>query len=576
MDRKVAPPPTRGEDTVPRRGRGRGEGTVQRTEDGFSTRIRLSKSRPQFALSGCRTEEEAGERAKFMGRIARRLRRAGQEHEAPKLLELAGQVRAGKPLEAIEAAIADLCAGNCPLIGEGDEVPTFAAFAKQWTEGALAKKSPDRVRAKNSSRDEELLRIYINPKIGPIPVHRVTLAHCDEVMAALPSKLSGRTRRHVAQCLRRVMVLVVYPGKHRESSPIPRGWVPSVFTDKAKECLYPEEDAALLSHTATPFLRRLAYGILDREGMRVSELGRLRWRDVDLVRGRVRLDETKTDDRRSWKLRDDVVRALVAWRRTFSSDDDDAPIISEGGVQLDVHRLARRLRDDLQAAGVKRAELFERSAVRQPLRAHDLRSTFCTLSLATGKTETYVCDRTGWRSSNMVALYRRRAREWNEMQIGELGPLDALLPELAIGRAMDGGGSVHSARESVISESIRSVAPSGLEPERPCGPRILSSADAAEFEPREEARALASAGDSVSSPVAPARVHAGVRSLDSDEALRAAIKAAIDAGDFGRAERLLAVLKASAPTVQAEPPPGQADTSGGNVVPIAGRKRGAP
>jgi integrase len=68
------------------------------------------------------------------------------------------------------------------------------------------------------------------------------------------------------------------------------------------------------------------------------------------------------------------------------------------------------LRADLKTAGVTRAELFERSAVRQPIRVHDLRATFVTVGLANGKTETWVADRTRHRSSAMINRYRRQAR----------------------------------------------------------------------------------------------------------------------------------------------------------------------
>ena len=60
--------------------------------------------------------------------------------------------------------------------------------------------------------------------------------------------------------------------------------------------------------------------------------------------------------------------------------------------------LADELREDLKAAGVTREALFERSEVRRPMRVHDLRATFVTVSLANGKTETWVFDRTGHRS----------------------------------------------------------------------------------------------------------------------------------------------------------------------------------
>ena len=82
--------------------------------------------------------------------------------------------------------------------------------------------------------------------------------------------------------------------------------------------------------------------------------------------------------------------------------------------------MADLLRDDLKLAGVTRAELYERSEVRMPIRAHDLRSTFVTLSLAAGRSETWVSDRTGHRSTQMISRYRRAARTADELEIGEL------------------------------------------------------------------------------------------------------------------------------------------------------------
>jgi hypothetical protein len=64
----------------------------------------------------------------------------------------------------------------------------------------------------------------------------------------------------------------------------------------------------------------------------------------------------------------------------------------------------------------------------EAIRAHDLRATFVTIGLATGRTETWISDRTGHQSHKMIDAYRRKARTWN---LGELGPLHELIPELA-------------------------------------------------------------------------------------------------------------------------------------------------
>jgi hypothetical protein len=65
-----------------------------------------------------------------------------------------------------------------------------------------------------------------------------------------------------------------------------------------------------------------------------------------------------------------------------------------------------------------------------PIRVHDLRATFITINLANGKTETWIADRTGHRSSDEINGYRRQARTAAELGLGELAPLDVAIPEL--------------------------------------------------------------------------------------------------------------------------------------------------
>jgi hypothetical protein len=62
-----------------------------------------------------------------------------------------------------------------------------------------------------------------------------------------------------------------------------------------------------------------------------------------------------------------------------------------------------------------------------PIGIKDLRASFVTVALANGKTETWVTDRTGHKSSEMVARYRRKARAAAELDLGTYKPLDELL-----------------------------------------------------------------------------------------------------------------------------------------------------
>ncbi len=462
-------------------------GQVLETANGFSARVRVApgpNGRPSFPLAvGSRAA--AQERTNVLAGIAKRLRGIAARTELEELLTAAGEARTPKAL-ADALKVADmLAAGETERVASG-LAPTFEDFAKDWTSGGLRKKFPDHVREKDATRDVQVLRDYINPVIGPTHIPDVTLEHAERVMAKLPEALAPRSRKLVAQCMRKVLSLAVYPGRHIASNPIPAEWMPKVprSANKAKAYLFPEEDAKLLSCKLVDLERRIAYGVLAREGMRASELALLRWRDVDLKHGRVRLDENKTDDPRAWALSPDVTRTLGWWKKRAGGEDGDLVVRFDLANAVWWFRGAAdwkpddgpKGRGDLRTAGITRPELFERSKARQPIRVHDLRATFVTVSLANGKTEQWVSDRTGHRSSAMLALYSRQARTWAELGLGELRPLDALLPEMrkAGGRgpsaldrhwtlgsragAIPGAPAARSAAFSAVPEKGRPVA----------------------------------------------------------------------------------------------------------------------
>lgn len=86
--------------------------------------------------------------------------------------------------------------------------------------------------------------------------------------------------------------------------------------------------------------------------------------------------------------------------------------------------MAAQYREHLRAAGITRPVLFELSKSRQQIRLHDTRATFVTVSLANGKSEAWVQDRTGHKSSTMIAKYRRAARMAAEVGVGEFVRMD--------------------------------------------------------------------------------------------------------------------------------------------------------
>ncbi|HEY2510154.1 MAG TPA: tyrosine-type recombinase/integrase [Polyangiaceae bacterium] len=389
-------------------------------------RPRLGGEQAWIWLTGCATDDEATARAARITRTLAPLAKVGRASEAKAFAAAMGRAAAEDELSRIQEDAAR-------VLEDAAKGVTVRSFAERWLSGELARLDPDHVRAIDQTDNRERCEAYVFPVIGDRSMAGFSREDADLVMAKLPAHLARGSRRHVAQILHRLGVLAVEPGKLLRASPIPKGWLPRVPKPKGTPFLYPEEDARLLACAAIPLEHRFAYGLLAREGMRTSELVGLAatkdrpaspplpWTAFDLTSGTVTLDHTKTGDVRTWKLGEGTRRALARWRELHPDAVTVLPHLKD---------LARMLRRHLHVAGVDRAELRTRSTTRTWLKAHHLRATFVTLSLASGKTEQWVMDRTGHTTSAMVQRYRRAARNAAELELGALRPLDEAIPEL--------------------------------------------------------------------------------------------------------------------------------------------------
>jgi len=472
------------------------KGSVRLRRGTWFARVTVATGqRVELALVTCDEGDEAKawERAQLLADLASRLRAAGHEEVAPRLLERAAS-RDGQALTDVLEAGERLIIGAARM-ANADARQTVQEFGERWTSGKLHARYPDHVKLKKSAKDDqERLEKYVYPLIGALPVAEVTVDHAHRVMAELPGRLTPSTRRQVAQVLSRLLKLAAYPAQIIERSPLPPGFVPPPGKPKALTYLYPDEDRQLLGCTAVPLEHRVFYGFTAREGMRSSEVQRLTWADLDLERGALRLDKNKTDQPRSWALDPGVTRALAAWRELRGRPSADELVFRDetGAPVGEDTKAAERLRRDLVTAGVTRPELFESSAARVPVRVHDLRATMITVSLANGRTETWVADRTGHKSSTMINRYRRAARLFDELGLGALAPLDEAIPELkasdlaggptpppgVAGAETGAGGGVSKGSGGVTAgenlKGFEEVAEAGLEPALPFEKRILN------------------------------------------------------------------------------------------------------
>lgn len=402
--------------------------------DRFASVIIAPRKRLARALPFVAVDDESGGRAwaGALQELVDALRAAGRDGEIVAKVEVAVQVGSDdskRGLERVRAGIAKLRADQAPavLAAAPRRSLTVRAFGERWTGGELHAEYPDHIPKKKSARkDEQILERWVYPVVGHVALSAFTLRDAQEVMRRVPRELSTATRRHVAQTMVRLCNLAVYPCELMPASPLPKGFLPKVRS-RPGAYVYPTEDRALLAHRDVPLANRMLYGFLAREGMRREEALSLTWSDLDLAHGAVRLDTNKTNDPRAWALDPGVVKALAWWRKQRKSEPETARVFHE---VIDPAHLAAALQAHLELAGVKRAELFEHNQKRRRVNVHALRATFVTLALANGKTEAWVQDRTGHRSSVMVNRYRRIARTAAELRLGALAPLARAIPEI--------------------------------------------------------------------------------------------------------------------------------------------------
>jgi integrase len=459
-------------------------GTVFHSRGRWFAQLWVGDKREAFALPTCDTKAAASKRLAVLRELVATL--AGQP--ADFVTKLLGETAKAPDSELAEArAFARKVAAGKVAVQPGPGSPigkeTVQSLGERWTSGELARLYPDHVRVKRAAEhDASRLKLYVYPLLPSVTVEAFTIEHAELVMRSLPKALRPATRRQVAQLLSRLLNLAVYPLRLRAASPLPRGWLPRVGTQARGEILFPDEEARFLAcaevngkpDEGVPFAFRFLVGFLAREGMRASEAAMLTWGDVDLEHGTVNLDRNKTDDPRSWALAADVRRVLEHVKRGRKPKPGDRVFLGPDGEPLGrvydgSARLmygAEDLRAHLKLAKVDRARLFTDGPAHIPTRLHDLRGLFVTSALATGRSEAWVSERTGHKSSAMIARYRRRASTWQQAKHGALIALDAGLG-IASGKASAprgrGGGGAAKPHETSQFGRVDSNHDSGIQ-----------------------------------------------------------------------------------------------------------------
>ena len=127
-------------------------------------------------------------------------------------------------------------------------------------------------------------------------------------------------------------------------------------------------------------------------------------------------------------------------------------------------------------------ELFAKAGPASAHQAHVLRGTFVTCVTGERPKESWIGDRTGHKSSTMIARYKRNARTFDELNLGTLARLDHAIPELLEAIA-PGLPTAHDFEaESSVSSGTSTERAMGFEPTTSC---LGSRCSTAELCPHE-------------------------------------------------------------------------------------------
>lgn len=419
--------------------------------------ITVGKRRRSFPFQKGLAQAEADLRRSIIVDLSERLEGAGHVQQAELLCEKAAACDAETFPKLVELAKGLLTGTMAPAPMPKVRTPkthadlhggmTVKDFSDNfWTTNELARRFRRRVKAIDHTENIRRMKNHVFPvvfdgrTIADTPLDEFTLEHGEHVLAqdSLPDGSVG----HVAQCMSRLFRLAVYPARILKQTPFPPGWIPLKNASKERTYLYPKEEAALMSFTALPLIWRVFFGFCAREGVRKENAVTIEWSafnfDVGSDATIINLDVTKNGRGGTWPIDPGTAEALRRWRTLCPSERLVFPAEgmprywrSRAGMPLAVGHAAEKLRDALLKAGQTRAQLYRRNENRIRLRAHDLRATFVTLSLALGKTDDQVMLRTGHLSSETLRIYRRNAETAAEANLGWLHPMHEVIPELA-------------------------------------------------------------------------------------------------------------------------------------------------
>jgi integrase len=351
-------------------------------------------------------------------------------------------------------------------------VPTFHEFAEEWwtlKEGQITEGTQADYRWR--------LQVHLIPWFGELPLDRITFDTVERYIAAKLAEDDALSARSINMTVTLLGAILERAVERELLERNPAKGNGRRVRERAPQRSYLDgagQIAALLGaagemdrkapENRRHVERRAMIATLTFAGLRISELGALRWRDVDLAGGWLSIEDAKTDAGvRKVKVRGALRDELLAVRQRHPGRPQSAYVFptGNGGRQSADNFRSRvlgkpaRVKDGEMSKGagaIGRAnEKLEADGL-PPLPAkltpHSLRRTFCSILYALGEDPGVVMDEMGHTDPALaLRVYRQAMRRSN----GDKAQLQALVEGgvVAVGGRREGNPAVeHSSSEA--------------------------------------------------------------------------------------------------------------------------------
>jgi len=361
--------------------------------------------------------------------------------------------------------------------------PTFHEFASGWFERKKRELRPNTVAAYEWEITHHLLPFFARHRLSDITIAEVDRYRDAKVRqreggARLSNESINKTLGRLAQILEDAVEYGYIDrnpalGKRRRL----RVSRPNrSYLDSADQIEHLLDAAQELDASARADYRRLGrramLSTMIFAGLRIGELCALRWRDVDLATGRIRVGEAKTDAGvREVELLPVLRDELAAHKAQCSDTSANAPVFATTtGRAQNPSNVRRRVLGRAVELANKRRESADLVPLPERLTPHSLRRTFASALYAIGRTPPEVMDQLGHTDPKLALRIYARSMRRDGGEVERLRALVGASEWAVMGRseqteAVEAGAGAGSTRAEVTPfQGIPEMGAAGIEP----------------------------------------------------------------------------------------------------------------